>query len=250
MSIPTLNRIFYVTTGVLVSLLAVFAALLFFGQRQLTRTTSLRYASYLLADELRQSSDDLTRMARTYAITGDSRFERAYWEILAIRKGEAPRPPHYERIFWDRVGGDSGFQTDNDGTKISLRTRMERVGFTSAELAKLEEAEKRSNELVQLERIAFKACKGLFRDSAGEFTIKGTPDPELARRILHDAKYHEAKAAIMKPINAVYELLTCAPEMLSSPLSTARTSTSLRSSSCSASSSVGSRSPPSSSNGK
>ena len=30
-----------------------------------------RYASYLLADEMRQSSDDLTRLARTYVVSGD-----------------------------------------------------------------------------------------------------------------------------------------------------------------------------------
>ena len=93
MSIHKLNRLFFVTTGVMVALLAVFAVLLFFGQRELKRTTSRRYASYLLADELRQSSDDLTRMARTFVLTGDARFERMYWEILAIRNGEAPRPP-------------------------------------------------------------------------------------------------------------------------------------------------------------
>ena len=181
--------------------------LLFFGQRELKRTTSLRYASYLLADELRQSSDDLTRMARTYVITGDSKFERMYWEILAIRNGEAPRPRHYERIYWDLVAGEPGFQSDHEGARISLRTRMEQLGFTSAELAKLQEAEDHSNELVQSERIAFNARKGLFRDSTGQFTVKGAPDPELARRILHDAKYHEAKAAIMKPVNEFYELL-------------------------------------------
>ena len=107
MSIHTSNRIFFVTTTVLVFLLAVFALLLFFGQRELKLTTNLRYHSYLLADELRQSSDDLTRMARTYVITGDPKFERMYWEILAIRNGQAPRPHHYERIYWDLVAGVS-----------------------------------------------------------------------------------------------------------------------------------------------
>ena len=146
-------------------------------------------------------------MARTYVITGDAKFERMYWEILAIRNGEAPRPLHYERIYWDLVAGEPGFQSDHEGVRISLRTRMEQLGFTPAELAKLEEAEDHSNELVQSERIAFNARKGLFRDSTGQFTVKGAPDPELARRILHDAHYHEAKAAIMKPVNEFYELL-------------------------------------------
>jgi signal transduction histidine kinase/CheY-like chemotaxis protein len=207
MSIYRLNRIFYVTTGVLVSLLAVFAVLVFFGQRQVDRATNLRYESYLLADELRQSSDDLTRMVRTYVITGDPRFERFYWQILAIRNGEAPRPRDYNRIHWDLVAGEPGFRFRYDTARLSLRARMEQVGFTSAELAKLEEAESNSNELVESERTAFNARKGLFRDSMGQFTIKGIPDLHLARRILYDAKYHAAKAGIMRPVNESCALL-------------------------------------------
>jgi signal transduction histidine kinase len=207
MSIRTLNRIYYLTTGVFVSLLAAFAVLLFFGQRELIRATSLRYTSYLLADELRQSSDDLTRMARTYVVTGDPRFERMYWEILAIRNGEAPRPRHYERVYWDLMGGEPDSPADPDLATISLRGRMERHGFTSAELAKLAEAENNSNALVESERTAFNAMKGLFRDATGEFTVREAADPELARRILHDAEYHQSKSAIMRPVNEFYELL-------------------------------------------
>ena len=103
MSIHRLSSLFYLASSVLLALLAVFAVLLFSGQRELERTQDVRYASYLLADELRQSSDDLTRMARTYVITGDPTFERLYWETLAIRNGEVPRPRHYERIYWDQA---------------------------------------------------------------------------------------------------------------------------------------------------
>lgn len=207
MSIRTLNRIFYVTNGALVSLLAVFAVLLFLGQRELEHRQQVRYGSYLLADELRQSSDDLTRLVRTYVITGDPRFERMYWETLAIRNGEAPRPEHYGRIYWDLVIGEPGFQTEQRGAAISLHLQMKRLGFTATELAKLREAESQSNELVQSERVAFNAMKGVFQDSTGQFNLKGAPDSELARRILHDEKYHQAKAAIMKPLNEFYGLL-------------------------------------------
>ena len=207
MSIYTLNRLFFVATCVMVALLAVFAVLLFFGQRELKLTTSRRYASYLLADELRQSSDDLTRMARTFVLTGDSKFELMYWEILAIRNGEAPRPRDYERIHWDLVAGDPGFVPEHEAAKGSLRTRMEQLGFTATELSKLEEAQNLSNELVSSERVAMNARKGLFRDASGEFTITGPPDTELASGLLHDANYHAAKAAIMKPVNVFFELL-------------------------------------------
>ncbi|MGS7332967.1 hypothetical protein ACSJLL_25395, partial [Enterobacter kobei] len=43
-----------------------------------------RLASVKLADELRQSSDDLTRLARTYVVTGDARWEAQYQEVLDI----------------------------------------------------------------------------------------------------------------------------------------------------------------------
>ena len=75
-----------------------------------------RYASFLLADELRQSSDDLTRLARTYVATGDAKWERQYVEILDIRNGKLPRPQHYERIYWDFRAAD---QTPAGGTEAA-----------------------------------------------------------------------------------------------------------------------------------
>ena len=47
---------------------------------EVARSADLRYRSYLLADELRQSSDDLTRLARTYAVTGDAKYEKQYFD--------------------------------------------------------------------------------------------------------------------------------------------------------------------------
>ena len=76
------------------------------NQKEITAAQERRYRSYLLADELRQSSDELTRLARTYVVTGDSKYEGQYWMILAIRNGQAPRPQNYERIYWDFMAAD------------------------------------------------------------------------------------------------------------------------------------------------
>lgn len=51
-----------------------------------------RETARMLADELRRSSDDLTRMARTYAVTGDERYRRYFQEILEIRTSLLPSP--------------------------------------------------------------------------------------------------------------------------------------------------------------
>jgi two-component system cell cycle sensor histidine kinase/response regulator CckA len=165
-----------------------------------------RHESILLADELRQSSDDLTRLARTYVVTGDARYEKMYWDALAIRNGKKPRPENYERIYWDLVLDDNG-KPRPDKAAVSLRESMERAGFTEAELAKLAEAQKNSDGLVETEKIAMNMVKGLYRDGRGNFTIKGPPDLETARTLMHDAAYHQAKASIMKPIEEFQKML-------------------------------------------
>ncbi len=166
-----------------------------------------RYASNLLADELRQSSDDLTRLARTYVLTGDARYEKMYWDVLAIRNGKKLRPDNYERIYWDLVLDDNGKPRPDTTKAVPLRELMERAGFTEAEFAKLAEAQKNSDGLVKTEEIAMNMVKGRYGDGSGNFGVKGTPDPETARTLMHDAAYHRTKASIMKPIGEFQKML-------------------------------------------
>ena len=173
---------------------------------EVARSADLRYRSYLLADELRQSSDDLTRLVRTYAVTGDAKYEKQYFDILDIRNGKKPRPEHYERIYWDFVAAGID-KPQPDGATASLQALMKEAGFSEQEFAKLEEAQNNSDALVKNETIAMNAVKGLFDDGTGQFTKKGDPDLELARKLTHDENYHKYKAQIMKPVDEFLELL-------------------------------------------
>jgi len=160
-----------------------------------------RHESYKLADELRQSSDDLTRLARTYAVTGDKRYRDYYWKILDIRNGESVRPEGYEGVYWDLVIAKLLPEPSSDGEgAISLESRMVQAGFTVNEFNKLKQAQNRSDELVRLEEVAMNAVEGRFDDGTGTFSREATPDQALATRILHDERYHAAKAQIMQPI--------------------------------------------------
>jgi methyl-accepting chemotaxis protein len=162
-----------------------------------------RLRSHMLADELRQSSDELTRFARTYAVTGDARFEQYFGRVLEIRDGKAPRPRGYEGIYWDFVaaGHEEGVSS---GVEISLLDLMREQGFTESEFDKLRIAKERSDALVELENRAMNAMKGRFPadDVRG---ARGEPDAKLARELLHGPEYHEAKAAIMEPIQEFLE---------------------------------------------
>ena len=187
----TLHRLKLTTIGPVAGLL-VLSLLAFWNQQRLNRAQSNRYASYRLANELRQSSDELTRLARTYVVTGNPEYERQYWQVLAVRNGEAARP---------------------DGRTVPLRTLMERQGFTESEFAKLKEAEDNSNALVTTETVAMNAVKGRFADGKGGYTKTGEPDLELARRIMHDEQYHADKAVIMDPIGEFEAMIDERTEM-------------------------------------
>ncbi len=165
-----------------------------------------RFDSYRLADQLRQSSDDLTRMARTYVITGNAQYEHIYWDILAIRNGEKPRPEAYDRIYWDLIL-NYGEKFRPDGTAIPLKNLMQQAGFSEQEFSKLREAQNNSDALVTTEIIAMNAMKGLYDDGTGAYVKEAMPDPEMATRLMHDGQYHADKAKIMQPIDEFLQLL-------------------------------------------
>jgi methyl-accepting chemotaxis protein len=180
--IKILNIILFVTIMTLIAVIA----LMVLNQNNLNDSYANRYESYLRADELRQSSDDLTRLARTFVITNDKKYEDEYWDILAIRGGKKARA---------------------NGEKIALRDIMKNLGFTKKEFDKLKEAENNSNSLVTTETIAMNEVKGLYDDGNGNYNIKKEPNFEHARKIMFDDKYHADKKIIMDPISEFDNLL-------------------------------------------
>lgn len=191
---------------ILFAALVVFYSL-FVGTTNNIRDSYLsRYNSYLLADELRQSSDDLTRLGRTYVITGDKKYEKQYFDILDIRNGKKPRPSAYQRIYWD-------FYTVNmqkprpDSETTSLETLMKNARFTDQEFELLKQAQQNSDGLVSLEVEAMNAVKGIFADTQGNYNIKKEPDFVHARKLVHSEDYHKYKANIMSPLDEFYVVL-------------------------------------------
>ncbi len=203
----------------------VFGGLLAFGlyrynaaEAELQAANESRYASYLLADELRQSSDDLTRLARTFTLTGDPKWEQQYQEVLDIRIGRRPRPLEYEKIHWDFRAADLP-PTHGTGQAVALQALMKAAGFTAAEFAKLEEAAAQSDDLVKTETMAMNLVKGLNNDGKGNLTAKRALDLAKARELMHDLKYHQNKAKIMKPVD---EFLTLVDARTRNHLASAR----------------------------
>ncbi|BEE09954.1 MULTISPECIES: methyl-accepting chemotaxis protein [Aeromonas] len=191
-----LNLLLSVITLILLSL--VFFAYSWSG-KQIEQSYQQRYQSYLLADELRQSSDDLTRLGRTYVITKDPAYEQQYMRILAIRNGEQNRPQGYNRIYWDFVAANGQNPRPDSQVRRGLIDLMKDAGFTEGELAKLNEAKNNSDALVNTEVAAFK----LVQQTDGDLAA----NQQKAIAMMHDKAYHQNKGRIMSPIDDFYVMM-------------------------------------------
>lgn len=150
-----------------------------------------RLHAYLVADELRHSSDDLTRMVRSYVATSNPNFKQWYQEILEVRAGLSPRPLDPANVYWDLVL-DEGIRPRGFGSRVAFVELSRRAGFSAEEIAKLTEAKTASDELTKTEFAAMAIVDAL----------TPTPDGERLRaiRMLQDKEYRKAKARIMRPI--------------------------------------------------
>jgi len=199
------RRLFALASVTLVATFAVIGLFTLYvsAKEALKAAHEKRHQSYVLADQLRQSSDDLTKFVRSYVATTDPRYKDFYNRVLAIRDGEASRPENYERIYWDFVAA-TGEKPRPDGKAIALDKLMENAGFTDAEMARLEAAKTKSDSLVNLEVEAMDLVEAA---RAAEDEAKRQKQLAKARALVFGRDYHAAKAEIMSPIDEFYSMI-------------------------------------------
>jgi methyl-accepting chemotaxis protein len=149
------------------------------------KAASNRYYSMILVDELRESSEELTRQVRLCA-TGRPEAEAAYNMVLAVRNGQESRP------------ADSQVAP---GQKWVLLDLLKTYGITSEEFSLVEKANALSDSLVSLEVEAMNAVKGIFKDPQGNYTVSGEPDRELAMNLVFGNAYLSDVEKIMAPMD-------------------------------------------------
>jgi adenylate cyclase len=158
---------------------------------------------YQLADECRQTSDDLSTMARLYVLTGSKKYEKYYHEIVDIRKGIAPFPKGYNEVYWDLVIANELVHSSS-GEALSFMKRVDEEEMSEEKKGLLELSLQNSTLLGQVEEEAMNAKQGKFKNAAGQYILKADPNPRLARRLISDPEYIKRKAEIMKPLQEFY----------------------------------------------
>lgn len=195
MRIRRYYQLIFIFFGIVVVTLALTISRAYRIQKRVMASEEHRYRSQLIAMELFQSSENLTRMARSYAVTGDVSYRERYFAILDIRNGLRLRPHNYDITFWHRRG-----ESASGGEEIALQELMRREGFSPEEFVLLRTAQQHSDHLSLIEQEAFGALEGRFPDTAGRWIRRGAPDRARALHLLHNDAYAEEKRLIMEPI--------------------------------------------------
>ncbi len=155
-------------------------------QKDLAKAHSNKYSMIQASDRLRQSSDDLTHFARSYAVTEHEEFEKRYLDTLKIRNGKKERPIGYNAIYWD-LDKRTRELKHPQGEKKSLKSIIVSLPFTQKEMSLLKTSEQNADDLVQIEVEAFSAIK--------------QKNYEKAVKLLHSKDYYRAKHKMMLPID-------------------------------------------------
>lgn len=99
------GRLFpYLLSNILLFIFVTIAFLFYTAsERNIDEAEENRYQSLRIANELRQSSDQLTNLVRLYVIQRDIKYKKYFQTILDIRNGDRPRPKNYGYAYWDFV---------------------------------------------------------------------------------------------------------------------------------------------------
>jgi len=192
------SRNVWLTASMVAALAVLFFAYAVLDNRA-DNANALRYRSVLLADEWRQSSDNLTRMARAFVATGDPVYKQYYQDILDIREGRQARPQNYQNLYWDQVVANRHAHRPADGPTISLPELMRQAGFTEGEFAKLAQAKAHSDGLIRTELEAM----ALMEDSGPHALASHTQ----ALLMMHNDRHRQSRALVMQPIGEVYSMV-------------------------------------------
>ena len=191
----TISRSTSLLNGVMLVLLCCVALLIFNLYNNVEsniRMNKQKDVALELANELMESSKQLTNNVREYSVTGESQYEKIYLNIVDERAGKIPR---------------SQSKSVAPGRTVSLTDLMRENGFTEEEFALVKRANDLSNELVILETRAMNAVKGITPTPDGR-VITGEPNLELARSLVFGDAYKQQTDKIMEPLAEFFQRLS------------------------------------------
>ena len=176
--------------AVLTVLMGILLALDSMAERQVDLAYEARYESRLLVNELRQSTEALTRLSHTYVLTGDSTAREAYRTVMAARDGQSATALGQE-IQSALPPASEQAETVHSSALPALLHRMQEAGFTGQELQHFRQAKDLSDALAKLEWQAMLEVD------------RGASDLNQRQVVIHtllDVPYRQSQQSILQSI--------------------------------------------------
>ena len=149
---------------------------------------------------LRRGMEQLARLARAFAATGEPRYLVYYNDIISIRQGEKPMPENFDSIdYLDAViAGKIEHRLPELGVKRALVDQMKSLDFSHDEFAALQEILAVNEAINKIERTAFAIVQG----TGVQNTASQASDAQLeaASKMLYGKEYTMLKADLSEKV--------------------------------------------------
>ena len=156
-----------------------------------------RQESLVLMNGIRQEVDLLSRLVSSYVTTANPRFLIYYYDILAIREGSKVSPDAASATYWEQViGGLRTHVPSPPGPGVALIERTSRLGFDAEEQTLLRRVFLITEQMKEVEQIAFAATQGLYDPVKREVVSEAEPQREFANNLLHEGHYLKLRAEL------------------------------------------------------
>jgi signal transduction histidine kinase/DNA-binding response OmpR family regulator/HPt (histidine-containing phosphotransfer) domain-containing protein len=156
-----------------------------------------RQGSMALMSSVRHEVDLLGRLVSSYVSTANPRYLIYYYDILAIREGSKRAPEAIPETYWDQViGGTMAYVSPQPGPGLALAERIKLLGFDPGEVAVLNRVFAITEQMKQVEQVAFAATQGLYDPLRREFVSEAEPQHAFASDLLHEAPYLKLRAEL------------------------------------------------------
>ncbi|MBS1143694.1 MAG: response regulator [Proteobacteria bacterium] len=156
-----------------------------------------RQDSMALMNSVRHEVDLLSRLVSSYVSTANPRFLIYYYDILAIREGSKRAPDSVSDTYWEQViGGSMAYVPLPAGPGIALSEQTSKLGFDASEVSLLRRVFQITDQMKQVEQVAFAATQGLYDPVKREFVSDAEPEREFANSLLHESRYLKLRAEL------------------------------------------------------
>lgn len=171
-------------------------------QAEVERVMHTRKASVDLTTKIESDVHQLSQLVRAYTSTGDSKYLRYYYDLIAIRKGVQPEPEDYTNQYWYQVmSGEREHQFDRPANNSKpILQQLFKYDFSAQEIRYLEQILNISDQMAQTEKIAFAATQGLYDPTTEHFIDDGEPQLTFAIGLVNSPAYLQLNNQLLQQV--------------------------------------------------